>query len=144
MSWGTSAMVMGNEVTFLDVRIGRFLSIGTGYGDPEILFSRGLFVVVSVAVYTDENVAAAVTLLAHGVEYTPLSAMSQVSSRPGFTTSQDVVFEVPLTAVDDLVLRAATPQAVASTLAYGVLRIASDTPIDRDVSASSVSTVEAR
>jgi hypothetical protein len=144
MTMDTPAMVMDSEITLSNVRIGRFLSMSSGFGEPEILFSRGVFVVATVSVYADQNLFSRADLRASSEVYATVEGTGSVSSTPGFVTTRDLVFEVPLSSLDDLVLRATTAQNVTSTVAWGTLRIPPDTPVAREVSASSVVIKEGR
>jgi hypothetical protein len=115
---GQAAQVGQATVVVDDLRVGRAV---TGYAFTDAVYpSLGVFVVVRVSVGGYASTAWRVEAQLGDVTYREWTGgAGTVATDAGFTTTRDLVFEVPAEGLDDLVLTVTPIQAMISTLAIG-------------------------
>jgi hypothetical protein len=100
---GATVTLLNESVTVADLRIGSSLqgTIIGSYGE-EPVNSLGVFVAVSISVSGHSTGAVQVRCIAGGVDYPAWHGYASLSHGAGFTTTADVVFEVPRETLNDL------------------------------------------
>ena len=139
----TPAAVMDATVTISDIRIGQKISgVLNGQDVTDAIDSQGYFVAVNVTVTSHAQSAVDITAQAGGVTYPSWDGFTTIVNQAGFTTSRDVVFELPSDGISDASLMIVPTASVSSTLAIAVYKLPVDTAVANAISADETQRAE--
>jgi len=116
---GSPAVLMESSVVISDVRVGHSVDGDFGVASSGPLSSQGVFVAVRVSLSSQVGAAAVVTAQVGTVVYPTWDQSGRITTPAGFSTSRDMIFEVPAGSVDDVVILVTPSQILSLTQAIG-------------------------
>ena len=116
---GSPTTLMESSVVISDVRAGRSVSGDFSMGSPGPVSSQGVFLAVRVTLASDVGATAIVSAEVGGVAYPTWDQSGQITTPAGFSTTRDMVFEVPPDQVDDVIILVTPSQILSLTEAIG-------------------------
>lgn|GEM_PF-1685718 len=130
MTLDEPTQLMTHTVTLSDLRVGTSIKGEIQFRTVEDpIESLGVFVAVRVKVSGYGSGGVRVEAKAGKVIYDQWDDYKTVIHLPGFSSTQDIAFEVPRDALDDLVIVVSPRQPQSTILALGHYRVPPDTPI---------------
>lgn len=129
---GQPIMLMTSQVSIDDLRIGQALtSPSTDSDTTQTVPSLGVFVALRLSVSGHNAAAVKVRAVVGDIAYPPWDSPIGFFAAPaGFKVTQDVVFEVPPTSLDDLSIQLLPVQPLPTTLPVGLFAVPPNTPVE--------------
>ena len=129
---GVPATVMSSTVTISNLRVGHSLQgkLKSSSALDTPIQSEGLFVAVNLTVSSYAGGTFTLKAVVNGVTYQDWDSTNWLTDSPGFTISQDVVFEIPADQIDNMTITITPLLSFRSIIALGTYRVPSDTSIE--------------
>ncbi|MCL2652275.1 MAG: hypothetical protein FWD63_00580 [Propionibacteriaceae bacterium] len=126
----TPATVMDATVTISDVRVGRQITgVLNGQTVTDPISSVGLFVAVNVTVTSHGASSVQIAAQSGEVTYPSWDGFSAIANQAGFTTSRDLVFEIPSDGISDVSVTISPNVTLSSTIAVATYQLPANTAI---------------